>query len=149
MKTVVMAGRRRWIIGGAIGLSRDYAFKGGTPEEVTDEDAAILLALTDGHEFALAQDPAAAAILAEGEARAQAAATWQAPGKCCDDDVVAEVDEGEAAPEVDATSTAGAPDVGTNTTAGSASLIAPRETRTAGGGTFPSRDRSGGPAGRK
>lgn len=90
MKTVVMAGRRRWMIGAAIGLSRDYLFVGGVPMTVPDEDAAVLLALTDGHVFALADDPAGAAEVAAGEARAQAAEAWRAPGKCCDDD-----DEGE------------------------------------------------------
>lgn len=86
MKTVVMAGRRRWVIGGAIGLSRDYFFVGGQPIEVSDEDARVLLALTDGHEFALVGTPEGDVEVAAGIGRAATAAVWQAPGKCCDDD---------------------------------------------------------------
>lgn len=96
MKTVVMAGRRRWMIGAAIGLSRDYLFVGGVPVTVPDEDAAVLLGLTDTHVFALADEPVGAAEVAAGEARAEAAAAWQAPGKCCDDDEEGEGEGGEA-----------------------------------------------------
>ena len=72
MKAIVMEGRRRWIIGAGIGLSKDYVFVGGQAVEVPDEDAAILLdaTKTDSHAFVLADDPAAAAVLADAEARA-------------------------------------------------------------------------------
>lgn len=98
MKTLVMQGRRRWMIGADIGLSRSYLFVGGDIVAVPDEDAAILLDArkTGDHVFLLATSDEAAAVLAEAEARAtETAKGWKSPGKCCDDDVVGEVEEGE------------------------------------------------------
>lgn len=103
MKTLVMQGRRRWMIGADIGLSRDYLFIGGDIVAVPDEDAAILLdrTKTGDHVFLPTETPEAAAVLAEAEARAaETAKGWKSPGKCCDDDVVGEVDEGETIPSV-------------------------------------------------
>lgn len=114
MKTLVMQGRRRWMIGADIGLSRAYLFIGGDIVAVPDEDAAILLdpKKTGDHVFLEAHTDEAAAVLAEAEARAvEKAKGWKSPGKCCDDDVVGEVDEGETIPGV-AVETAADPGVG-------------------------------------
>lgn len=112
MKTVVMAGRRRWMIGAAIGLSRDYLFVGGVPVTVPDEDAAVLLGLTDTHVFALADEPVGVAEVAAGEARAEAAAAWQAPGKCCDDDEEGEGGRAGADEPLDAVAPPAVPQAG-------------------------------------
>lgn len=100
MKTLVMQGRRRWMIGADIGLSRAYLFIGGDIIAVPDEDALVLLdpKKTGDHVFLETHTDAAAAVLAEAEARAtETAKGWKSPGKCCDDDVVGEVEEGETA----------------------------------------------------
>lgn len=107
MKTLVMQGRRRWMIGGEIGLSRSFTFVGGEIVAVSDEDAAILLdpKKTGDHVFLATDSDEAAAVLAEAESRA-ALGGWKSPGKCCDDDVVGEVEEGETV-EADSVDVAG------------------------------------------
>lgn len=94
-----MQGRRRWMIGGEIGLSRSFTFIGGEIVAVSDEDAAILLdpGKTGDHVFVATDTDEAAAVLAEAESRA-ALGGWKSPGKCCDDpkaedDVVAVVED--------------------------------------------------------
>lgn len=118
MKTLVMQGRRRWMIGADIGLSRAYLFIGGDIIAVSDEDAAILLdpKKTGDHVFHETHTDEAASVLAEAEARAaETAKGWKSPGKCCDDDVVGEVDEGGTPPGVTVEM---APDPGVGTKAG-------------------------------
>lgn len=149
MKTVVMDGRGRWMIGADLGLSESYLFVGGQAATVTDEDAAILLDArkTGTHVFVLADAPEAEPVLAEAEARAQMGG-WSSPGKCCEDeggDVVVDTVEDDAVTVVEAASD---PVVGTGDAPS-------RENDTAlaeWGGVrvqMPPRNRPGGPAGRK
>lgn len=145
MKTLVMEGRRRWMIGGEIGLSRSFTFIGGEIVAVSDEDAAILLdpGKTGDHVFVATDTDEAAAVLAEAESRA-ALGAWKSPGKCCDDpaaevDVVAVVEDDA----VTVVETAGA---------GEATSAVTDEDAAAWGGVrvrIPPRNRPGGPAGRR
>lgn len=149
MKTVVMDGRGRWMIGADLGLSQSYLFVGGQVAEVSDEDAAILLDArkTGDHVFVLADAPEAAPVLAEAEARAGMGG-WSSPGKCCEDeggDVVVDTVEDDA---VTVAVAEGDPVVGTGE-------APPKENDTALAGwggvrvQMPPRNRPGGPAGRK
>ena len=54
---VVMHGRRPWVVGETIGLSRGYTFTPGSPVEVTAADAKILMGREwDGRRFVRVDD---------------------------------------------------------------------------------------------